>query len=247
MVGYTPGSEGLFLWIGTAGMALGLLYFLGRGWGVKDTKLKQFYAINIFVTTIAFSMYFAMASGFGVSNVELAGGEELPIYWARYADWLFTTPLLLLDIALLASADRETIYTLIGLDVFMIATGLVGALAANPTYRIAWWGISTAALLVLLYVLAGTLKAAAANQSDAARSLTSTLKNALIVLWLAYPVVWILGTEGTLELIPLYTETAAFMALDLTAKVGYGAYLLQNHDILKSVGDASSGSAQPAD
>jgi len=61
-------------------------------------------------------------------------------------------------------------------------------------------------------------------------------------------VVWILGTEGTLEFIPLYTETAAFMVLDLTAKVGYGAYLLQNHDVLKSVGSgASAGSAQPAD
>ena len=248
MVGYTPGSEGTFLWIGTIGMALGLLYFLGRGWGVKDTKLKQFYAINIFVTTIAFSMYFAMASGLGVANVTLANGDTLPIYWARYTDWLFTTPLLLLDIALLANADRETIYTLVGLDVFMIATGLIGAFVAQPIYRIVWWGISTGALLVLLYVLAQTLSAAAANQSDAARSLTSTLKNALIVLWLAYPVVWILGTEGTLEIIPLATETAAFMVLDITAKVGYGAYLLQNHDVLKSVGGGSeSGSAQPAD
>ena len=247
MVGYTPEGEATFLWIGTVGMALGLLYFLGRGWGVKDRKLKQFYAINIFVTTIAFSMYFSMATGFGVANVSLAGGEELPIYWARYTDWLFTTPLLLLDIALLANADRETIYTLVGLDVFMIATGLIGAFAAQPVYRIGWWGISTAALLVLLYVLAQTLSAAAANQSESARSLTNTLKNMLIVLWLAYPVVWILGTEGTLEIIGLYEETALFMVLDLTAKVGYGAYLLQNHDILTSVGSSGSGSAQPAD
>lgn len=248
MVGYTPGSEGLFLWIGTAGMALGLLYFLGRGWGVKDTKLRQFYIINIFVTTIAFSMYFAMATGFGVANVTLSGGEELPIYWGRYVDWLFTTPLLLLDLALLANADRETIYTLIGLDVFMIATGLIGAFAAQPVYRIAWWGISTAALLVLLYVLVSTLKTAAPSQSDSARSLTNTLKNMLIVLWLAYPVVWILGTEGTLEFIPLFTETAAFMVLDLTAKVGFGAYLLKNHDVLTGIGGgASAGTAQPAD
>ena len=242
----TPGSEAIWLWIGTIGMALGLLYFLGRGWSVTDRKLKQFYAINIFVTTIAFSMYFSMATGFGLVEVELLDGTVLDIYWARYADWLFTTPLLLLDLALLANADRETIYTLIGLDVFMIATGLIGAFATQPVYRIAWWGISTAALLVLLYVLVGTLKSAAPSQSDAARSLTNTLKNLLIVLWLAYPVVWILGTEGTLGIIPLYAETAAFMVLDLTAKVGFGAYLLKNHDVLAAIG-ASTASAQPAD
>ena len=242
----TPGSEAIWLWIGTIGMALGLLYFLGRGWGVTDRKLKQFYAINIFVTTIAFSMYFSMATGFGLVEVELLNGTVLDIYWARYTDWLFTTPLLLLDLALLANADRETIYTLIGLDVFMIATGLIGAFAAQPVYRIAWWGISTAALLVLLYVLAGTLKSAAPSQSDAARSLTNTLKNVLIVLWLAYPLVWILGTEGTLSIIPLYTETAAFAFLDITAKVGFGAYLLKNHDVLTSIGGSTT-SAQPAD
>ncbi|TQQ81338.1 rhodopsin [Halonotius terrestris] len=242
----TPGSEQIWLWIGTIGMALGLLYFLGRGWGVKDKKLRQFYAINIFVTTIAFSMYFAMATGFGLTEVELLDGTVLDIYWARYTDWLFTTPLLLLDLALLANADRETIYTLIGLDVFMIATGLIGAFAQEAIWRIVWWGISTGALLVLLYVLVGTLSEAAPSQSDAARSLTSTLKNLLIVLWLAYPVVWILGTEGTLGFIPLYAETAAFMVLDLTAKVGFGAYLLKNHDVLTSLG-TGAGSAQPAD
>jgi len=244
----TPGSEQIWLWIGTIGMALGLLYFLGRGWGVQDKKLKQFYAINIFVTTIAFSMYFLMATGFGLAEVELLDGTVLDIYWARYADWLFTTPLLLLDIALLANADRETIYTLVGLDVFMIATGLLGAFATNPVYRLVWWGISTAALLVLLYFLVQMLSAAAATQTDSVRSLANTLKNALVVLWLAYPIVWIIGTEGALGdpgFVGLYTETAMFMVLDLTAKVGYGAYLLSNHDVLLEVG--SAGSAQPAD
>ena len=243
----SPGSEQIWLWIGTIGMALGLLYFLGRGWGVKDKKLKQFYAINIFVTATAFSMYFMMATGFGLAEIEVAG-QTLDIYWARYTDWVFTTPLLLLDLALLADADRETILTLVGLDVFMILTGLIGAFAGTAVTRLTWWGISTAALLVLLYVLAQTLSEAASGQSAEARSLTNPLKNALIVLWLAYPVVWLVGTESTLAILPLYAETAAFAFLDVTAKVGFGAYLLQNHDVLKSVGGGSeSGSAQPAD
>jgi len=62
----------------------------------------------------------------------------------------------------------------------------------------------------------------------------------LIVLWLAYPVVWILGTEGTIEFIPLYVETAAFMVLDLTAKVGFGYVLLRSHNVLDEVAHVDS-------
>ncbi len=227
-----PGPESLWLWLGTAGMFLGTMYFIARGWGVEDDEQKQFYIITIFVTGIASVAYFAMATGFGLTQVEV-GGTVLDIYWARYADWLFTTPLLLLDLALLARASKNTIYTLLGLDVFMIGTGTVGALvASSPAIRIVWWGISTAALLFLLFFLVKMLREAATRQSDDVRRLASTLKNMLIVLWLAYPVVWIVGTEGTIGLLPLYWETAAFMVLDLTAKVGFGFVLLRSHSVL---------------
>jgi bacteriorhodopsin len=216
-------------------MFLGTMYFIARGWGVEDDEQKQFYIITIFVTAIASAAYFAMATGFGLTQVDV-GGTVLDIYWARYADWLFTTPLLLLDLALLARASKNTIYTLLGLDVFMIGTGTVGALvASSPAVRIVWWGISTAALLFLLFFLVKMLREAATRQSDDVRRLASTLKNMLIVLWLAYPVVWILGTEGTIGLLPLYWETAAFMVLDLTAKVGFGFVLLRSHSVLDQV------------
>jgi bacteriorhodopsin len=68
----------------------------------------------------------------------------------------------------------------------------------------------------------------------------------LIVLWLAYPVVWILGTEGTIGIIPLYWETAAFMVLDLTAKVGFGFVLLRSHSILEQA-TQSTGATPTAD
>jgi bacteriorhodopsin len=217
-------------------MFLGTLYFIGRGWGVKDTEQQQFYIITIFITAIASAAYFSMATGFGLTELEVAG-MTLDIYWARYADWLFTTPLLLLDLALLAGANRNTIYTLLGLDVFMIGTGTVGALVtSSPAIRLVWWGISTAALLFLLFFLVRALQEAAARQSEDVRRLASTLRNMIIVLWLAYPVVWILGTEGTIGLLPLYWETAAFMVLDLTAKVGFGFVLLRSRSVLEQVG-----------
>ena len=221
-------------------MVLGTLAFIARGWSVKDPEQQRFYIITIFITAIASAAYFSMATGFGLTEVTVAG-ETLDIYWARYADWLFTTPLLLLDLALLAGADRNTIYTLIGLDVFMIGTGLVGALVvSSAAIRIAWWGISTAALVFLLYFLVKALSEAADRQTAEVRSLTTTLRNMLIVLWIAYPIVWIVGTEGTIGILPLYWETAAFMVLDLTAKVGFGLVLLRSHSVLDEASQAQS-------
>ncbi|APW97592.1 rhodopsin [Halobiforma lacisalsi AJ5] len=227
------GPESLWLWIGTIGMTLGTLYFVGRGRGVRDAKMQEFYIITIFITSIAAVNYFAMATGFGVTDV-MVGDEALTIYWARYTDWLFTTPLLLLDLSLLAGANRNTIATLIGLDVFMIGTGAIATFASTPATRIAWWGISTGALLVLLYVLVGTLSEKARSKSAEVASLFGTLRNLVIVLWLLYPVVWILGTEGTFGILPLYWETAAFMVLDLSAKVGFGVVLLRSRSVLES-------------
>jgi bacteriorhodopsin len=228
-------------------MTIGTLYFIGRGRGVRDREMQKFYIATIFITTIAASMYLLMATGFGLTQVQV-GNQALDIYWARYADWVFTTPLLLFDLALLAGANRNTIATLVGLDVFMIGTGVIAAFEQNAAYRIVWWGISTGALLVLLYFLVGELSEKARQKSGEVASLFSTLRNLTIALWLLYPVVWILGTEGTIGILPLYWETAAFMVLDLTAKVGFGVVLLRSRSVLEEATRpepaAASGAAQ---
>ena len=144
--------EWIWLALGTVLMLLGMVYFIARGWGVEPPA-RHFYTITILIPAIAAASYLSMFLGFGVTEVTLTNGETRPIYWARYADWLLTTPLLLLDLNLLAGADRDTIQTLAVLDVFMIGTGLVGALTQVPTFRYIWWTVSTIALLVIVYFL----------------------------------------------------------------------------------------------
>ncbi|MDB2246609.1 bacteriorhodopsin, partial [Halorubrum ezzemoulense] len=61
---------------------------------------------------IASASYLSMFFGIGLTDVQV-GSEMLDIYYARYADWLFTTPLLRLDLALLAKVDRVSIGTLV--------------------------------------------------------------------------------------------------------------------------------------
>ncbi|PAU85604.1 rhodopsin [Halorubrum salipaludis] len=242
-----PGSEAIWLWIGTLGMFLGMLYFIARGWGETDRHRQEFYIVTIFITAIAFVNYLAMALGFGVTTVSL-GGEELPIYWARYTDWLFTTPLLLVDLGLLAGATRNQLASLVGLDVLMIGTGAIATLSTSAAVlsaggtRLVWWGVSTGFLLVLLYMLYGSLDEKASQLSGEAASTFGTLRTLIVVVWLVYPVWWLLGTEG-LRILSLNVETAGFMVLDLVAKVGFGFILLSSREVLDAAGSAMAGTS----
>ena len=241
------------LWVGTAGMFVGMLYFIAKGWGEENERLQEFFIVTIFIAAIAFVNYLAMALGYGVTEV-MVGGEAKTIYWARYTDWLITTPLLLIDLGLLAGATRNELATLVGLDVAMIGTGAVatltgdgagaiGALGAEAQ-RLVWWGVSTGFLLVLLYFLFGSLTDKAAALGGQTASKFKTLRNLIVVVWLVYPVWWLVGTEG-LGAIGLGVETAGFVVLDLTAKIGFGIILLSSREAL--TGMATGASAEAAD
>ncbi|QCC51522.1 rhodopsin [Halapricum salinum] len=255
------GSETTWLWIGTAGMLLGMLYFIARGYNVKDERRQKFYIVTTFIAGIAFTNYLAMATGFGVIDLTdiapwLVGTEflgdktELLIYWPRYTDWILTTPLLLYDLALLAGADRNTIATLVGLDVMMILTGLVATLTVSPVndsigigaHRIIWWGVSCGFFLALIFYLFRGLADRASQLSGQTKSTFNTLRYMIVGIWFVYPVWWIVGTEG-LGVVGLPIETAGFMVLDLTAKVGFGIILLRSHSVLD---DAGTSQAAPA-
>ncbi|CCQ37835.1 bacteriorhodopsin [Natronomonas moolapensis 8.8.11] len=223
--------ETIWLGIGTLLMLLGTFYFIVRGWGVTDREAREYYAITILVPGIATAAYLSMFFGTGLTEVEVVGRGALDIYYARYADWLFTTPLLLLDLCLLAKVDRVTIGTLIGVDALMIVTGLVGALSQTQLARYSWWLVSTIAFLFVLYYLLTILRNAAKERSDEVRATLNKLIVITAVLWTAYPILWIVGTEGA-GIVGLGVETLAFMVLDVSAKVGFGFVLLRSRAIL---------------
>ena len=231
------GSEGVWLALGTLLMLIGTVYFISRGWGVTDPEQQEYFVATIMITGIATASYLAMFFGFGLTLLEVPyEAEPLKIYWARYADWLFTTPLLLLDLGLLAKASKQEIGGLIILDAFMIITGLVGALTKAFTFRFVWWFISTVAMIFVLYFVFSILTARAQELDEDTRSTFMLLRNLVLIVWALYPVVWLLGTEG-LGVVPLFGETALFMVLDVTAKVGFGFILLRSRAIM---GDTSA-------
>jgi bacteriorhodopsin len=225
-------TQETWLWIGTIGMALGafVIYALGAKMQERHHQITSF-----FVCAIAACMYLLMAFGQGdvvVSKATLAitpvgvGADinaEL-VYWARYLDWVVTTPLLLLGLVT------------VGLK------AISGALSLDDNHKYVWFAISCGFFLAVLILVWGPVRASAAAQGAGVASLYNKLLGILTVLWFIYPILWILGTEGT-GTISLNTEVIVFTIIDLSAKVGFGILLVTG---VKKLESAGSGSAAPA-
>lgn len=235
----------VWLSVGTLGMLIGTIVFVALGLRAPQGS-RYFFVITAGITLIAFISYFVMATGNGVSTIVSEGGTR-DFYWARYIDWLFTTPLLLVDLAFLALVRPGRyvglIAGIIALDVVMILTGLGAGASTNVALRTFLFIVSTAALIGVLYFLVTRLTAAARGQSQAVSRVFNTLAGLTVVLWFLYPVVFLLGTEG-FGAVGGTTEIFVFMVLDLLAKVGFGFLLLTNREALADVaGGGSSSSA----
>lgn len=211
----------LWLWIGFAGMTLGSLIFGGKAIATRRKEGMEFALVSFFITLWAAALYLSMALGETVLT-DFKGQHE--IFWGRYVDWIVTTPLLLLDLGVIAGARPKLIAGVIGADIFMIITGLVATLEGSPTNYL-WYTISTGAFLAILFALFTEFSATARRRNGKVNKLFQTLRNVLTVLWIVYPIIWILGPEG-FGVLSVGVETACFAIVDLCAKVGFGIILL---------------------
>lgn len=91
-------------------LGVSTIVFITRVGSAKGQKV--YYYCNVFICGFATMSYFAMLSGQGWTAV--AGCRQF--FYARYVDWSVTTPLLLLDLGLIAGADGALIAAVIGAD-----------------------------------------------------------------------------------------------------------------------------------
>lgn len=232
-----------WLFVGAGGMALGAVAIAVLG--TRLARQSHHAVTSFFVCAIAACLYLLMAFGQGVglltdhSLLFHPGGvidtvSARLVYFGRYIDWVFTTPLLLVGLigVGMAHSSREAgrsrgsiIGAAIGADVLMIVTGLLGSLSLSNGHKYTWFAISCVFFLIVLGVIWGPVRAAAAAQGPAVAGLYNRLLGTLTALWFIYPVLWLLGTEGTSS-ISLSSEVVVFTIIDLTAKVGFGLLLV---------------------
>ncbi|MFW6458500.1 MAG: bacteriorhodopsin [Halodesulfurarchaeum sp.] len=217
--------------LGTLGMAGGSAYALW-GWSIDDGDTDTFYVVLALITGVATLAYAAMALGLG----------QLPtkgaiFYLPRYVDWLITTPLIVLYLAMIARPARRVYVGLVALEVIVIGSGAAAAFTPRPVHWIAYL-IGTAAFVGILYVLLRVLPRQAALQSHRPAAIFTKLRNLTVVLWSIYPLVWLLGPFG-FEVLLVETEAIVVTYLDLLAKVGFVVIAVNGRDALSALQRAS--------
>jgi sensory rhodopsin len=211
--------------LGLFGMAVGTAV-LAYGFRLIPESMYRRYAILVSVPGIAVFGYAAMALGLG--SIQAAGHV---VHLPRYIDWLLTTPLNILFLGLLAGASREALVRMIGLQALTIIFGFVGALFLAPLNWV-FWLLGSAAFAGVVYLLYGEIdEAASETLSDSGAAVYQTLRNFVVVLWLVYPIIWVLEPSGT-GLMDAETTALVVAYLDVVTKVGFGLIALHGHVVV---------------
>lgn len=219
------------LWITTFIMLAGGLAILAIGKRRTAAEGLQTVLHGV-VPIIAACSYLAMATGQGLmvlpTDAAVAAGAAAPtriFYFARYIDWTFTTPLLLLSLGLTAMhAGPKRPGALVGAvlaDVMMIVTAFAFGASEQDWTKWTWFIVSCVAFLGVYYVLWMPQMEAAAVQREDVRSTYRRDATLLSLVWLAYPVVLAVAPDG-LNILSDTSSVLVIAVLDVVAKVAFG-------------------------
>jgi len=147
------------------------------------------------------------------------------LFIARYVDWLFTTPLLLVDLAFLSGMNGSNLVNVVVADVIMILTGMFAALGHSHKQKWGWYVIGWVSFATIIWNLATSARATA--QRRGTQKLFVPLAVYTVVIWCAYPFIWAFA-EGSHRMSP-DSEVLAYAILDILAKPVFGFWLLIAH------------------
>jgi bacteriorhodopsin len=206
---------------GTAVMLGAFVYFLTQIKSVAK-EYQAGIAVSAVVVGIAGYHYFRMWSDWGQGTVNEG---------YRYADWLITVPLLVIELLIVlgVSAERrkKLMFTLVPATVLMIGLGYPGEISNADGTKWTFWVLSMLPFIYILVTLAGELKAAETRETGAVSKAIKNATGILLVTWLVYPIAYLFPVifEPTNE----GAETArqlGYTIADITAKGLFGLMIL---------------------
>lgn len=229
--------ETLAVWLGIATVAFlvstaaFLVFAVGQG-----ELTSPVFVLPMLITVLA-------AASHAVMVIESLGflPELLGLTEIRHAEWLLSTPIIAYYLLLLAGADRGIRLAAVVLDMLMIAAGY-GAAVTGGAVKWAFFLASSAFFAGLLYLLFSGVGEAIETSSAASRSLLLSLRDLTVVLWLVYPVAFLLSPSGA-GLITAAHTTFVYIVLDVSAKVGFVGLMLARQYELTTILDRSPSAA----
>lgn len=227
------------LWVVFVVMLLSSGVFTFLSWNIPVQR-RLYHVITTLITLTAAVSYFAMATGQATSyscHVVTDHHKHVPnthhdvcrqVLWARYVDWSITTPLLLLDLCLLAGIDGAHTLMAIVADLIMIFGGLFAAFGKEHTaQKWGWYAIACIAYLFVIWHVALHGSRMVKAKGNRVTKLFSSLAAFTLILWTIYPIVW--GVADGSRRVSVDSEIVAYAVLDILAKPIFGLWLLFAH------------------
>jgi sensory rhodopsin len=224
---YTLGTVGMFA--GTALLAYGLFQL--------PAHRRRLFALVVAVPGIATVAYALMALGTGT----LVTADGTLVFVPRYVDWLLTTPLHVAVVALVVGASARVVGRLAVLQALTIVFGFAGAMLAAPLNWLLYLA-GSACFAGVVYTFYADLGGLAADSPDEVEALFRKLRSFVVVLWLVYPVIWVLGPAGV-GTMDAETTSLVVAYIDIVSKVGFGLIAVNDYVKMSAVRDVSDGSA----
>lgn len=144
----------------------------------------------------------------------------------RYADWLLTVPLLMVELIAVLNLSRSKsggLFAKLSIAaVLMIVTGYPGEISTVTSTKLMWGTISTVPFLYIMYVLWVELAKAMGDQPGQVSVLMRNLRLLILGTWGVYPIAYlapVLGLSGAGSMVGLQV---GYTIADITAKAGMG-------------------------
>lgn len=226
------------LWVLFVLMLISTITFIGLSWRVAIPK-RLFYQITTYVTLISTFTYYAMATGGGWNYhhvwVTNEHKHDIPdthkvvlrqIFWARYADWILTTPLILFNLGALAGLSGSNILNIIVAATAMNFTSLFSIYSHGRRTTWGWYAMSWVAFGAIGWHL--VVNARATAQRRGGQLLFNPIAVYTVLVWVGYLIITAVS-DVTRAISPNET-IIAYAVLDILAKPALGFWLVLGHD-----------------
>ena len=214
-----------------AAMGAAFVFFL-MARGTVAYKFQRVLEVGAIIVGIACYHYVRMFNSWTEAYTHEAGTA---VYTAtsvlfneayRYADWLLTVPLLLVElIAVLyitGSQRGSLIMKLVIAAVLMIVLGYPGEVSSSVPTRLFWGTLSTIPFLYILWVLWTQVGIAIPKESPAVGSLMFGLRLLLLASWGVYPIAYLMPLFPIDPADALVLKQVGYSIADVVAKPMYG-------------------------
>lgn len=227
--------------LGTLGMIGGTLAMGYAMWRAPGERAREdWLLIGVGVTA---AVAYALLSA-EIGTLQAMDGHT--IYAIRYIDWLLTTPMHVAYLALLVGVTGRYLWEVSIVQALTIVLGLAGSYVVGPLKWILF-AAGGLAFVRVLYLLYGPITDVARAGNEDLAGVHRTLLNFIAVLWLIYPVIWILAQSG-LNFMDLETQALVITYIDVVAKIGFGLIALNGRAVASLITseDADAVAGEPS-